>query len=128
LTSVLGSVLLAGVPVMFLTGFLSFLSYNPWLPGNNTKPFTDLLTTIPFHWPTHPYWAYRVNQGLHVTLGTVLVPVLLAKLWSVVPKLFEWPPVRSDRDSSVQMPAVRDDWSCDGHNQARRSGHLVGCV
>ena len=25
----------------------------------------------------------------------VLVPVVLAKLWSVVPKLFGWPPVRS---------------------------------
>ncbi|MFJ1656909.1 molybdopterin-dependent oxidoreductase, partial [Streptomyces sp. NPDC088337] len=27
--------------------------------------------------------------------GVVLVPVLLAKLWSVIPKLFEWLPVRS---------------------------------
>jgi dTDP-L-rhamnose 4-epimerase len=25
----------------------------------------------------------------------VLVPVLLGKLWSVIPKLFEWPPARS---------------------------------
>jgi DMSO/TMAO reductase YedYZ molybdopterin-dependent catalytic subunit len=30
-----------------------------------------------------------------VTLGLVLVPVLLGKLWSVLPKLFDWPPVRS---------------------------------
>ncbi len=30
-----------------------------------------------------------------MTLGVVLVPVLLAKLWSVIPKLFEWLPVRS---------------------------------
>ena len=36
-----------------------------------------------------------MNQGLHVTLGLVLVPILLAKLWSVLPKLFEWPPLRS---------------------------------
>jgi DMSO/TMAO reductase YedYZ molybdopterin-dependent catalytic subunit len=36
-----------------------------------------------------------VNQGVHVTLGIVLIPVVLAKLWSVAPKLFEWPPVRS---------------------------------
>ncbi len=28
-------------------------------------------------------------------VGVVLVPVLLAKLWSVIPKLFAWPPVRS---------------------------------
>jgi DMSO/TMAO reductase YedYZ molybdopterin-dependent catalytic subunit len=32
---------------------------------------------------------------VHVTLGVVLVPVLLAKLWSVIPKLFEWLPVRT---------------------------------
>jgi DMSO/TMAO reductase YedYZ molybdopterin-dependent catalytic subunit len=36
-----------------------------------------------------------VNQGVHVTLGLVLIPIVLAKLWSVLPKLFEWPPVRS---------------------------------
>ena len=48
-----------------------------------------------FSWPTHPYWLYRLTQGVHVTLGIVLVPVLLAKLWSVVPKLFTLPPVRS---------------------------------
>lgn len=28
-------------------------------------------------------------------LGLVLVPVVLAKLWSVMPKLFVWPPWRS---------------------------------
>lgn len=95
LTSVLGLILLAGIPVMFLTGFFSFLAYNPWLPGNNTKPFTGWLTVVPFHWPTRPYWGYRLNQGVHITLGTILVPVLLAKLWSVIPKLFEWPPLRS---------------------------------
>ena len=25
----------------------------------------------------------------------MLIPILLAKLWSVLPKLFEWPPLRS---------------------------------
>ena len=40
-------------------------------------------------------WLYRLNQGVHVTLGLVLIPILLAKLWSVLPKLFEWPPLRS---------------------------------
>jgi len=30
-----------------------------------------------------------------VLLGVALVPLVLAKLWSVAPKLFEWPPVRS---------------------------------
>jgi DMSO/TMAO reductase YedYZ molybdopterin-dependent catalytic subunit len=30
-----------------------------------------------------------------VTSGLAAIPILLAKLWSVIPKLFEWPPVRS---------------------------------
>lgn len=95
LTSVLGAVLLLGIPVLFLTGLLSFLAYNPWLPGNGGREGSHLLTFIPFHWPTHPSWGYRFSQGVHVTLGVTLIPVLLAKLWSVIPKLFEWPPVRS---------------------------------
>lgn len=95
LTSVLGSVLLIGIPVMFLTGLLDFLAYNPWLPGNGGREGSRVLTFIPFHWPTRPSWGFRVSQGIHVTLGVVLVPVLLAKLWSVIPKLFEWPAVRS---------------------------------
>jgi DMSO/TMAO reductase YedYZ molybdopterin-dependent catalytic subunit len=32
---------------------------------------------------------------VHVGLGLVLIPVVLAKLWSVIPKLFAWPPTRS---------------------------------
>jgi DMSO/TMAO reductase YedYZ molybdopterin-dependent catalytic subunit len=36
-----------------------------------------------------------VTEGIHVMLGLALVPVVLAKLWSVVPKLFVWPPWRS---------------------------------
>jgi DMSO/TMAO reductase YedYZ molybdopterin-dependent catalytic subunit len=95
LTSVLGAVLLFGIPVMFLTGLLDFLSYNPWLPGNGGREGSRILTFVPFHWPTRPSWLFRVSQGTHVTLGVVLVPILVAKLWSVIPKLFEWPPVRS---------------------------------
>jgi DMSO/TMAO reductase YedYZ molybdopterin-dependent catalytic subunit len=48
-----------------------------------------------FDWPTDPSWLYRLNQGLHVGLGLVLIPVVLAKLWSVIPRLFMWPPSRS---------------------------------
>ena len=36
-----------------------------------------------------------MTQGAHVILGLTLVPILLAKLWSVIPKLFDWPPLRS---------------------------------
>jgi DMSO/TMAO reductase YedYZ molybdopterin-dependent catalytic subunit len=95
LTSVFGAVLLVGIPVMFLTGLLSYLAYNPWLPGNDGRHASGVLTFIPFHWPTSPSWGYRATQGLHVTLGVVLVPVVLGKLWSVIPKLFVWPPAKS---------------------------------
>jgi DMSO/TMAO reductase YedYZ molybdopterin-dependent catalytic subunit len=96
LTSVLGTVLLVALPVLFVTGLLSYAAYNPDLSHVNDKtPDKGLLGFYLFSWPTHPYWLYRVNQGVHVTLGVALVPVLLAKLWSVVPRLFTLPPVRS---------------------------------
>ncbi|MFJ4554454.1 molybdopterin-dependent oxidoreductase [Streptomyces sp. NPDC088817] len=96
LTSVFGLVLLIGIPLIFVTGMLSYASYNPGLGRiNDQTPDKDLLGFYLFDWPTHPYWLYRLTQGVHVTLGVVLVPVLLAKLWSVIPKLFEWLPVRS---------------------------------
>ncbi|WP_079051007.1 MULTISPECIES: molybdopterin-dependent oxidoreductase [unclassified Streptomyces] len=96
LTSVFGLVLLIGIPLLFVTGMLSYASYNPGLDRiNDQTPDKGLLGFYLFAWPTHPYWLYRLTQGVHVTLGVVLVPVLLAKLWSVIPKLFEWLPVRS---------------------------------
>ncbi|WP_338894647.1 molybdopterin-dependent oxidoreductase [Streptomyces sp. TG1A-60] len=95
-TSVLGVVLLVGITVLFVTGLLSYAAYNPDLARVNDKtPDKGLLGFYLFDWPTRPYWLYRLNQGVHVTLGITLVPVLLAKLWSVVPKLFALPPVRS---------------------------------
>jgi DMSO/TMAO reductase YedYZ molybdopterin-dependent catalytic subunit len=96
LTSVFGLVLLVSIPVMFVTGLLSYAAYNPDLsPVNDETPGKGLLGFYLFSWPTHPIWLYRLNQGVHVTLGLVLVPILLFKLWSVLPKLFEWPPLRS---------------------------------
>ncbi|MEU0674011.1 molybdopterin-dependent oxidoreductase [Streptomyces sp. NPDC006172] len=95
-TSALGVVLLAGITVLFLTGLLSYAAYNPDLsPVNDKTPDKGLLGFYLFAWPTDPPWLYRLTQGVHVTLGVTLVPVLLAKLWSVVPKLFALPPVRS---------------------------------
>lgn len=96
LTSVFGLVLLVGVVVLFVTGLLSYAAYNPDLgPSNDKTPDKGLLGFYLFAWPTDPPWLYRLTQGVHVTLGVVLVPVLLAKLWSVIPKLFSWPPLRS---------------------------------
>jgi DMSO/TMAO reductase YedYZ molybdopterin-dependent catalytic subunit len=96
LTSMFGLLLLVGIPVMFATGLFSYASYNPGLsPINNETPGEGVLGFFLFSWPTHPIWLYRLNQGVHVTLGLTLVPILLFKLWSVLPKLFEWPPLRS---------------------------------
>ncbi|MGW0288374.1 molybdopterin-dependent oxidoreductase [Streptomyces tuirus] len=95
-TSVLGLVLLAGITVLFVTGLLSYAAYNPDLaPVNDQTPDKGLLGFYLFAWPTNPHWLYRLNQGVHVTLGITLIPVLLAKLWSVVPRLFTLPPARS---------------------------------
>ncbi|MFF8941589.1 molybdopterin-dependent oxidoreductase [Streptomyces sp. NPDC014864] len=95
-TSVLGLVLLAGITVLFVTGLVSYAAYNPDLsPVNDQTPGKGILGFYLFAWPTHPYWLYRVSQGVHVTLGITLIPVLLAKLWSVVPRLFALPPARS---------------------------------
>ncbi|GHB56650.1 membrane protein [Streptomyces cirratus] len=96
LTAVFGLVLLVGVTLLFLTGLLSYAAYNPDLaPVNDQTPGKGWLGFYLFSWPTSPHWLYRLTQGVHVVVGVVLVPVLLAKLWSVIPKLFEWPPVRS---------------------------------
>ena len=95
-TSVLGIVLLGGITALFVTGLLSYAAYNPDLsPVNDKTPDKGLLGFYLFAWPTQPHWLYRLTQGVHVTLGITLVPVLLAKLWSVVPKLFALPPARS---------------------------------
>ena len=60
--------------VAFLTGLWSH--YQQTLPG-----WFDL--------PTRPVQLYRVTQGLHVIAGTAAVPLLLVKLWTVFPKLFD---------------------------------------
>ncbi len=95
LTSVLAVVLLAGLTIVAVTGLLSYAAYDPLLGSNDTTPGANLLKFYLFTWPTHPSWWYRVDQGVHITLGLALLPVVLMKLWSVLPRLFAWPPVRS---------------------------------
>jgi DMSO/TMAO reductase YedYZ molybdopterin-dependent catalytic subunit len=97
LTSVFGAVLLVGIPVLFVTGLLSYAAYDPRLGGSNEQtPMRGLLGAyLLFDWPTRWASLYRVTQGTHVLLGLAIVPLVLAKLWSVAPKLFAWPPVRS---------------------------------
>ena len=95
LTSFLGTLLLPTVSVIALTGFISHWAYRPQLPGNATvNPSYDLpvLIQLPQSWPS---WDYAVTQGVHVTLGLMAIPLVAAKLWSVIPRLFTWPPARN---------------------------------
>lgn len=94
LTSVFGLVLLVTLPIVILTGLLSYIAYAPQL-GQAIPADVGWLRLPVFTWPTRPSWLYRLTQGLHVGLGLVIIPVVLAKLWSVIPKLFVWPPARS---------------------------------
>lgn len=94
LTSVFGLVLLVALPIMIVTGLLSYIAYAPQF-GQAIPADVGWLRLPGFSWPTRPAWLYRLTQGVHVGLGLVLIPVVLAKLWSVIPKLFVWPPARS---------------------------------
>ena len=84
--------LLVLVAIVATTGFLSHAAYMPDLPGNRIVAHALPLT---FDWPSHPAWIYALTQSLHTNVGLVAIPFLLAKLWSVIPKLFAWPPVTS---------------------------------
>jgi DMSO/TMAO reductase YedYZ molybdopterin-dependent catalytic subunit len=75
-TARVGLVLGIAVTVCFLTGLISHFIQHP-------QPW--------FWWPTRPVWLYRLTQGLHVVSGIAAIPLLVVKLWSVWPKLFEKP-------------------------------------
>ena len=93
-TSVLASVLLVVLPIVTITGFISWAAYGPQF-GQAMPGDVGWLRIPSFDWPTEPAWLFRLTQGLHVGLGLIMVPIVLAKLWSVIPKLIEMPPVRS---------------------------------
>lgn len=72
----------AAMLVCFVTGLVShYLQHPPHALANSL--------------PSRPVWGYRVTQGLHVASGIAAIPLLLVKLWTVYPRLFTWPPVRS---------------------------------
>jgi len=80
--------------LVILTGLLDYIAYAPQF--HQAFPSHVGWLHLPyFNWPTRPSWLFQLTEGLHVCLGLILVPVVLAKLWSVMPKLFTWPPVRS---------------------------------
>lgn len=83
-TVVIGRLLGAGFVICFLTGLYSHFLQDP-LPG--------------MRFPTRPLSLYRVTQGLHVATGIACIPLLLAKLWTVYPLLFAFPPIRTVRQA-----------------------------
>ncbi len=106
LTSVLGTLLGPLVVVVAVTGLLSHAAYNPDLGRNAIVPRDGDVSFLLFDWPASPSWLYALNQGLHVTVGIVAVPLLLAKLWSVIPRLFAWPPVRSPAQALERLSVL----------------------
>jgi DMSO/TMAO reductase YedYZ molybdopterin-dependent catalytic subunit len=98
LASFLSSVLLPLIAICSVTGFLSHAAYDPDLGDNavfgGAEPGNGF-DLYGFDWPTRPAWLYVATQGLHVITGLAAIPILLAKLWTVIPKLFENPPVLS---------------------------------
>ncbi len=76
ITARVGVALGVTVTICFVTGLISHFIQHP-------QPW--------FWWPTRPVWLYRVTQGLHVATGIAAIPLIIVKLWSVWPKLFERP-------------------------------------
>ena len=78
--SLVGTALGVAFATAFVTGMISHELQHPasWWPL-----------------PTRPVWFYRFTQGLHVASGLASIPLLLAKLWTIYPRLFAWPPVSS---------------------------------
>jgi DMSO/TMAO reductase YedYZ molybdopterin-dependent catalytic subunit len=95
LTAALGTLLLLPLLIVAATGFASHAAYQPDLRHNAIVDPAHDLQPLVFGWPARPSWLYALTQGLHVTLGIATVPLLLAKLWSVIPRLFAFPPVSS---------------------------------
>ena len=94
LTSVFGLILLTALPIVIITGLMSYVAYGPQF-GQAFPKNVGFLHLPSYVQPTGWHSLYRVTQGLHVALGLAIIPVVLAKLWSVIPKLFAFPPIRS---------------------------------
>ncbi|MFF0637752.1 molybdopterin-dependent oxidoreductase [Nocardia sp. NPDC004151] len=86
-----GLALGAGITILFGTGLISHLIQHPpdW-----------------FWWPAHPVWLYRLTQGAHVTVGVMMIPLLLVKLWSVYPRFFIKPSLRRGLPEALERFSV----------------------
>lgn len=79
--ALLGIALAVTFGICFLTGLYSHFQQQQ----------DDALFVI----PAAPVRLYQFTQGLHIATGIASVPLLLAKLWTVLPGFYQWPPVRS---------------------------------
>jgi hypothetical protein len=97
LSSILSAALLPLIVICAVTGFLSHVAYETEFAGNSVTGGDGLLAPVYslLDWPAGFAWLYAVNQGLHVVSGLAAIPLLLAKLWAVIPKLWERPALRS---------------------------------
>lgn len=99
----LASFLSLGLLVLFsleiLTGYFSYVAYQPQLPGNSVTGGGPDEFLFSWRWPTSPAWLFGLNQTVHVLAGLAAMPILAAKLWTVMPKFYKWPPVRSLADA-----------------------------
>ncbi len=91
LTARLGRLLGILIAICFFTGLISHFHQHPvgWLPL-----------------PASPLWGYRLSQGLHVIAGMAAIPIFFAKMWSVYPHLFTWPPVRSISHAAERLSVL----------------------
>jgi hypothetical protein len=59
-----------------------------------------------FSRPAHPSCLYALNQGIHVSLGLALIPAILVRQWSVLPRFFRWPPFRSPAQDLSELLSI----------------------
>ena len=86
--ALIGTALGVAFTTAFLTGLISH----------------ELQLRHPPTWiPDRPVWIYRFTQGLHIASGLAAIPLLLAKLWTVYPRLFAWPPLSSIRHALERL-------------------------
>ncbi len=74
-------------------------------PQRHRPPGGDIGPLIPLP-ASSPAWLYALTQGAHITIGLVAIPLLLAKLWSVIPRLFAWPPVGSPAQALERLSVL----------------------
>jgi len=97
LASLLSAALLPLILLTAATGFFSHVAYETELTGNALGGGDGILAPVyrALDWPAGWAYLYAVNQGVHIVAGFAAAPLLLAKLWVVIPKLWERPAVRS---------------------------------